>query len=408
MVAIRAFANKAVRLSAEMPACERIAMQRRILLLAVAIAPAACAAGTIGAGDAETSTVADAGASLPGADAGTASSRIDAAAAGHPDAAAGHGHPDAGAAAAPDSGVTGAAPGHYFPSGAIWYQDVSQAALDSESSAITQWLAGNGGWGLGHLQIDFSIDVLQADPSTPLMNFMPTGDFYTPDCDQVMFPVPPGGNVEGETGYACTGDGDCHLLVVDRPAQKLYEMWRANIVGGSFSGGCAAVWDMSRIYGPSGRGDQCTSADAAGHPITPLLFNADEVAAGTIDHAIRFILPNDRIRQSAYVHPATHGAGSGPDQAVVYGSRWRLQAGFDVEGLPSAGAKVVARALQRYGMFLSDGGNVAFTAQADTHTTAKWAGLLDARDLASIQPTDFEIIDGGMRIPLTDDCVRAP
>jgi hypothetical protein len=58
-------------------------------------------------------------------------------------------------------------------------------------------------------------------------------------------------------------------------------------------------------------------------------------------------------------------------------------------------------------MFLADGGNIALTAQADTFSTAKWEGLLGSRDLSTIAVTDFEMIDGGLRIPLTLDCVRA-
>jgi serine/threonine-protein kinase len=226
-------------------------------------------------------------------------------------------------------------------------------------------------------------------------------------------PVPPQGRVEGETGYACTGDGDCHLIVLQ--GTRLFEMWRANIVGGTFNGGCLAVWDTSRDYWKPtpppafSRGDQCSSADAAGYPLTPLLFNADEVKAGSIDHAIRFILPNDRIRKGEYVHPATHsGAGKGtptPDM-VPYGAHLRLKSTFNLAGLPSDGARVVARALQRYGMFLADGGNIALTAQADTATTAKWDGLLGPRDLGKIAVTDFEMVDGGPHVPLTLNCVR--
>jgi serine/threonine-protein kinase len=40
------------------------------------------------------------------------------------------------------------------------------------------------------------------------------------------------------------------------------------------------------------------------------------VAAGAIHHAIRFILPNNRIQHHVYVHPATHSTGptsGGPD-----------------------------------------------------------------------------------------------
>jgi hypothetical protein len=190
-------------------------------------------------------------------------------------------------------------------------------------------------------------------------------------------------------------------------------MWRANIVGGNFDGGCLAVWDLTRDYVPHGRGEGCTSADAGGFPMTALLFDADEVAAGSIDHAIRFILPNDRIGKNEYVHPATHSTFASVSTTAPgsppYGARLRLRADYPVDGLPSTGAKVVARAMQKYGMLLSDGGNIALTATSDQFTTHKWSGVLGASDLSALLVTDFEMVDGGARIPYTQgsDCVRA-
>jgi serine/threonine-protein kinase len=308
----------------------------------------------------------------------------------------------------PSPGAGGSNAGDYFPSDAVWYRDVSAAPLDAESGAVTAYLDGVG-WGLGRMQIDFSIEVVEASAGTPLRSFTPTDDFFAPDCDETPMPVPAGGALEGESGYACEGDGDCHLLVVDRWRQKLYEMWRADIRGDSFRGGCLAVWDMTRVYGPSGRGDQCTSADAAGYPIAPLLFTADDVAAGEIRHAIRFVLPNTRIRRGVYLHPATHGtsATSGPADAPPYGTHLRLRGDYPIDTLPP-GARVVASAMQKYGMFLADGGNVALTAQSDRATAAKWDGLLGPRDLDALRPRDFEMVDGGERIALTLDCVRNP
>lgn len=308
----------------------------------------------------------------------------------------------------PSTGATPPASGHYFPPGAVWTQDISQAPLDGESRAVIAFLERTG-WGLGRMQIDFSIEVLNAPAGTPTRAFVPTGDHFDPDCDLDPVPVPPGGALEGESGYACESDGDCHLIVRDDTRRRLFEMWRADLRGARFEGGCLAVWDLSRVYPPSGRGEQCTSADAAGYPIAPLLFNADEVAAGQIAHAIRFILPNARIRRGVYLHPATHGtrAASGPPDAPPYGTRLRLRRDYPLDTLP-AGARVVARAMQTYGLLLADGGNVALTAQSDRFTTAKWDGLLGARDLVALRPADFEMIEGGARIPLTLDCVRNP
>lgn len=41
---------------------------------------------------------------------------------------------------------------------------------------------------------------------------------------------------------------------------------------------------MNRVYPNNMRGEQCTSSDAAGFSIASLLFSADELKAGVIDH----------------------------------------------------------------------------------------------------------------------------
>src|ERR1700760_2161959 len=64
--------------------------------------------------------------------------------------------------------------GPYFPADAPWYQDVSTAPVDAESATVINWLASVGGWGGGRMQIDFSIEVLEADASTPLHSFTAT------------------------------------------------------------------------------------------------------------------------------------------------------------------------------------------------------------------------------------------
>jgi cellulose synthase/poly-beta-1,6-N-acetylglucosamine synthase-like glycosyltransferase len=301
-----------------------------------------------------------------------------------------------------------AAPAPYFPPGAPWTQDVSHAPLDPHSGAIIDWLAGAGGWGNNNrFQIDFSLRVLQADAKTPFVPFHKGPGFYAADSDDVStFPLPPGGGVEGHRDYDCSDHGDCHLIVVDRSHGKLYEAISANAAEDGVTAGFVAVWNLNRVYPPSGRGDQCTSSDSAGFPVAPLLFNADEIAVGHIDHALRFALPNPRIRAHVYVHPATHaGAPRGPADAPPIGARFRLKASYDVSQLMPE-AQVVARALQKYGMFLADGGNIALTAQSDQDTKAKYADLdFDSHSMFGLKVTDFEVVEMGTPIHLTDDCV---
>lgn len=304
-----------------------------------------------------------------------------------------------------------------FPPGAAWNQRADAMGVDAQSDAIIAALQAHG-WGAGRMQIDYSIHVMcDADGSAPRMPFTQTGDFYDPDCDSAPVPIPAGGHIEGETGYSCDGDGDCHLIVIAPTENRLYEQWRANIVGGAYEGGCLAVWDTSVVPPADGRGDGCTSADAGGFPIAAMLFDADEVAAGHIDHAIRFILPNDAIEDNTFVHPATHATGhtSIPD-AVPYGARLRIRddrLAAVLAGLPNDAARVVAQAMHDYGMILSDGGNIALTAEDDERTTAKWDTVLGTglapRDLQTIQPSDFEMVDGGTRYDTSAlDCPHVP
>ncbi len=323
--------------------------------------------------------------------------------------------PDDSELSADDSGGGGGnTPGHYFPDAAPWYQTVENTAVDASSPQVMAALQEHG-WGMGRFQIDFGMEVLEADSSTTKVAFETTGDFWTPDCDHVPVPLPEGGAIEAEAAYRCEGDGDCHLIVHSPSENRLYEMWRADLRGETFRGGCLAVWETNRVYPEEGRGDQCTSADAAGYPIAPLLFDADELAAGEIDHAIRFVLPNDAILDTVFYAPASHSTRAGDDMqhAVPYGARLRLKTDFDMDRLETEEAKVVARALQRYGMLLADGGNIALTARSDRFTEHKYADLgFDSHSMFGIEPQDFEMLTlgapssmdgpGCMRTPLTE------
>lgn len=305
------------------------------------------------------------------------------------------------------TGACGNADGQLLLPSMPWNTDVSAAPVAADSQAVIDYLQANVASD-ARFQIDFSIPILEATADTPRQSFEPTEDFFDPDCDPAPIPVPEGGHIEGEAGYTCEGDGDCHLIVVDRESCRLYEQWRAGFGTG---GGCLAIWELDRAYDETLRGDYCSSADAAGLPIAALLFTADEVASGEIRHALRFILPNDNIRADEYVRPGTHSTfpTAGPADAPPYAVRLRLRPDADLSGLNPA-AQVVARALATYGMILADGGNITFTAAADDVTTATWEGVgLGPHDLKGLQWSDFEVIDAGPTIAWSEgECTRTP
>jgi serine/threonine-protein kinase len=305
-----------------------------------------------------------------------------------------------GSGGAPSGGQTGAAT---FPATAIFYQDISHATVDSESMMVIAALAASKPLQAG-VGIDISMTILKAADAVVRRPFTNQGD--SPDCDTSPVPLPAGGNIEGSNNYTCKDGGDCHLLVYQ--GKRLYELYQANIstgmpTGGSFTGGCLVVWDLTHDYWQPmappkyGRGDHCNGADAGDIPMAPLILTADDVMSGQVTHAMRFSLPNPNIRKDVYLHPATHiGGPSGDSNQPPYGTRLRLRGDYDLSKLPSDQARAVARALQTYGMFLADGSgdNSPIFISATTDV----ADVMGTRDLRGLMATDFEMVDGDQRL----------
>ena len=82
---------------------------------------------------------------------------------------------------------------------------------------------------------------------------------------------------------------DRHALILDTSTCKLYELFAARRA--EEGAGSGAIWSLSSN---ALRPDGWTSADAAGLPILPGLARYDEVAAGSIDHALRFTVQRTR------------------------------------------------------------------------------------------------------------------
>jgi len=138
--------------------------------------------------------------------------------------------------------------------------------------------------------------------------------------------------------------------MIDESTCRLYELFNARWNGGNPTAGSGAIFDLgANDLRPAG----WTSADAAGLPIFPGLVRWDEVQAGEIDHAIRFTVACTTRR---YVWPARHQAGVADRRCPPMGARFRLKRGFDMHGF-SADARVVLRAMQRYGMIVADNGS---------------------------------------------------
>ena len=268
-----------------------------------------------------------------------------------------------------------------LPADNIWNTRVDNLPPDHNSNTYVNAI------GLtAHMHADFGtvyngapngIPFVVVPGSQPLvnMNFNPWGA----ESDPGPYPVPPNAPIEG--GPASTGDR--HVLVLDKDHCKLYELGNAVPQGdGSWNANCGAVFDLnSNALRPS----TWTSADAAGLPILPGLVRYDEVAAGAINHAIRFTANQT---QDTFVWPARHQAGDADTSLPPMGERFRLKANYDISHFDPK-VQIILQAIKTYGMILADNGSAWYISGAPD---PRWSD--DAlHELGQVPGSEFEAVD---------------
>lgn len=245
-----------------------------------------------------------------------------------------------------------------FPADNAWNRRVDNLPVARNSATLIASIGldahfhaqfGSGLWDGGPIGIPYTVvDRTQKR--------VPVSFYYVGESNRGRYPIAPDAPIEGGSAAG----GDRHILIVDRSACRLYELFDAHPIDGgrAWRAGSGASWDLrsNRL-----RRKGWTSADAAGLPILPGLARYAEVAAGAINHALRFTAPRTR---KAYVWPARHEAGSSYSRALPpMGLRVRLKRSVSLAGLPWQ-ARIVAVAMKRYGLMLADNGSPWFVTGA--------------------------------------------
>ena len=237
-----------------------------------------------------------------------------------------------------------------FPRSSPWNRRVDRLPLHPRSAAIVRSI------GLGdHLHADFGSGRYQGAPiGIPFkvvrrhQHRVPVSFTYSDESDHSRYPIPRNVPIEGGRHSS----GDRHVLIVNRGSCRLYELYAAYPVDGGrrWRAGTGAIRNRrSNRLRPRGG----TSADAAGLPILPGLARYDEARHGAIRHALRITVPRSR---RAYVYPARHFASDDNDPSLpAMGQRLRLKRSFDISRFPRQ-ARIVLRALKRYGAIVADNG----------------------------------------------------
>ena len=268
-----------------------------------------------------------------------------------------------------------------FPADHVWNVAVDTLPADANSAAYVATI-GTGSYvhpdfGTVYAGAPNGIPYVVVDATQPPVAV--TFD-YDDESDPGPYPIPPTAPIEGGP----QSGGDRHVLVVDRAACRLYELFAAYPNGnGSWHAGSGAVYDLR---GYALRPSTWTSADAAGLPMLPGLVRYDEVAAGEIAHALRFTAPQTR---NAFIWPARHEASSLTGSAYPpMGQRFRMKASVDISKF-GPNVQVILRALKKYGMFLADNGSSWYLSGAPD---PRWSDD-ELHQIQQLHGSDFEAVD---------------
>ncbi len=278
-----------------------------------------------------------------------------------------------------------------FPADNAWNTDISAAPIDPNSDALIASIGltrglhpdfGAGLWQGAPIGIPYVV-VGAGQPKVAI-----TFTDYGSESDPGPYPVPRDAPIEGQRADGGAFGGDRHVLVIDRDANRLYELGNAVPQGdGSWlaSGGALFHLDSNQVR-PGGQ-PGWTSADAAGLPIFPGLARYDEAASGVIRHALRFTVSRTR---RAYVPPATHWASSDTSASLPpMGMRVRLKAGYVIPPGTSTESRAILQALKTYGMFVADNGSSWYITGAPDE---RWNNDALGRELGSVKGADFEVV----------------
>lgn len=293
----------------------------------------------------------------------------------------------------PVRSLAGAAPsangeflGCPYPSGRVWQYSIAGAKPDGKSAAyIKAAIDGGGGGGfLGTMPTYEYVNM--ADDATPLVTVHPLVGYITP-----YSPIP------WEADYYISSLSDEHSIVLQTQSCRYYEGYKTTY---DPSDGLTMFNNTHvNLKRPFRRPASGALSTSSGIPLGLLAVRPEEFTAGVIPHALGWNVVSGSVSQWACVSPAgkrscTNGApfaGPSSDTPMPWGSHARLKASFDISNFHRE-AKILATAMQTYGMYVYDAGccnEIVFT--DDSNGSPYWTGD-DAADLKTISPADFEIV----------------
>ncbi len=188
-------------------------------------------------------------------------------------------------------------------------------------------------------------------------------------------------------------EGDSHMTIINKERTRCWDFWALRKLKGKWVARSGRGFDL-RGTGVLKPGEG--ACRAAGFPLIAGLIRPEEIAQGRIEHALAFAY--NAPKHGVYVQPASLSDGlSTRAGAIPEGARLQLDPALDLDRLAlKPAARIVARALQEYGMFLGDGaGGFACYAEVFPGRKNRWEGVLDNFDLFNVPTERFRVLKLG-------------
>lgn len=288
-------------------------------------------------------------------------------------------------------------PSRFFQSNSTWYEKIpSTPVMNPRSAEIIAYMNSITA-SISTSYSGFSHPIFYAHSATPIVTVQDTQPAAVAQGWNLV-PIPPEAR---PAGYGLSGYHDGHLIIISADRSTAWEMYQAvRYSDTNWSAAILRKWDLAST-GISSPFDFLGSVRLCAAPLLHGLVTYEEMQRGYIDHAMA-VTGHTQGNPYWAPYPGEQSlAGSdqtNPNSGIVGCMRLQLDPAVNVDALGlSPQGKIVARALQEYGMIVTDGASksdfdIYFESMDFRSDGARW-GDLRPTDLYKIPKDRLRVVE---------------
>ena len=260
--------------------------------------------------------------------------------------------------------------GRLWSDDSYWYKKIPEnALLHPYSAQMANWLVTDQGEYPGIQYKSWTNPVYNAYEDTPIYAV------YDSDSGKYKYMRVP-------DGVQPPLEADASVTIIDWYEKKVWDIWRFTIEDdGSYTvGDCYAF----PLYGDGLTPEGTWSCGGSSTPSVAYLIRPEEIEAGVINHPLGCALHTPKIHKRVYPPAATSDGRNTDTWAIPEGARIQLDPNLDLDSLGlSRTAKIIAKAMQDYGIVVAESGG-SWHIYAEHTFTADWVSEMSGLILSAL------------------------